>query len=218
MSDKSEYVPEYLVIATMQEKQLVAHGCVTRELAHSDYRIPHTTVLLVPYFVGSVDVLIHKRPQKGIGSGRWDFAGGHVSFEPGVLSGPKALLTCIEQAAVREAREEIWSTVNGKPHILSEHDVLRFTAPGELEADEPKNREFSTGFFVKLPATADVVLADQHMDGIVRPLETVRLSVGDLNQMFESDPNQFADGASRILRTTSLADLLANLNADQLGR
>ena len=91
------HVSEYLVVATRENGTLTAHGYVTRELAHSDFRIPHTSVLIVPIVAGTSNVIIHRRGSRRIGANKWDFAGGHVSFEPAALQGPEALLRCIEK-------------------------------------------------------------------------------------------------------------------------
>ncbi len=214
MNGRSNHPPEHLVIVERVGEDLVAHGFVSRTLAHSERRVPHTTVLIVPVFDGSNEVLIHRRGARVIGAGKWDFAGGHVNFTPGALQGASGLLGWIEATALREAREEIWISVNGKPFIIGEGAVFRRTRPGELEADEPMNLEFSTGFTVQLPATADVVMADEGCDGAVEILETRRIAAPALEAWFQRQPDDFADGAARILSRGLLGGWL-NLSSER---
>ena len=143
-------------------------------------------MLLVPVFTGTNDLLIYRRQKSPIGEGKWDFVSGHVHFEPGMLNGPEALSACIGKNAVREAREEVWIAVNNKPYIIQEEDLICFTGLGELLADEERNVEFSTGFFVHISESAEVVIADEYTnDGNVKPLESQRISLRQLEIIFK---------------------------------
>jgi 8-oxo-dGTP pyrophosphatase MutT (NUDIX family) len=195
---------EYFVIVKKTDSDLEVHGCVTRDVAHSTFRVPHTSVNLVPVFQGTDETLVHKRSaKKRICGGKFDFVGDHVNFEPGLLAGSDALLVGVEKTALREAREELWVTLSGNPYIIPKHHVCRFTDLGELSAglDDPtsKNVEFSTGFIVFLPGDAEVQVADEDVYGVIDILEHKRLKLVELLQWFKKRPNVFADGATRIL-------------------
>jgi 8-oxo-dGTP pyrophosphatase MutT (NUDIX family) len=195
---------EYFVIVKKTDSDLEVHGCVTRDIAHSTFRVPHTSVILVPVFQSTDEILIHKRSaEKRIGGGKFDFIGGHVSFEPGLLAGSAALLAGVEKTALREAREELGVTLDAKPYIIPKHRVCRFTDLGELTAglDDPtsKNVEFSTGFTVFLPKNAEVQVVDEDVYGRIDMLEHKRLALEELLQWFKERPNDFADGANRTL-------------------
>lgn len=190
---------EYFVIVKKTVRGLEVHGCVTRDLAHSEFRVPHTSVNLVPVFQNTNEVLIHKRSQKRrISPGKLDFGGGHVNFEPALLGGPESLWVGVEKTALREAREEIWITVKDRPYIISMEHILNFTELGELTTglDNPtsKNVEFSTGFIVSLPANAEILVMDEE-----ETLNHEKLDLKELLRMFQLEPDNFADGASRIL-------------------
>ncbi len=195
---------EYFVIVKKTDSGLEVHGCVTRDIAHSTFRVPHTSVNLVPVFQGTDEILIHKRSVKRrIGGGKFDFIGGHVNFEPGILAGSDALFVSVEKTALREAREELGVTLDGKPYIIPKHHVCRFTDLGELTAglddQTSKNVEFSTGFLVFLPKNAEVQVVDEDVYGRIDMLEHKRCGLGELLQWFKKRPNDFADGANRIL-------------------
>lgn len=194
---------EYFVIVKKTDLGLEVHGCVTRDLAHSEFRVPHTSVNLVPVFQDTDEVLIHRQsPRRRISPCKLDFAGGHVNFELALPGDPDALLAGVEKTALREAREELWLTVKGKPYIIPKGRVRRFTELGELTAglDDPtsKNVEFSTGFIVFLPANAEVQVMDEE-----EILCHERLSIEELLRRFQKQPDDFADGASRTLSKLS---------------
>ena len=192
---------EYLTIVKMTEAGLEVHGCVTGGLAHSEARIPHTSVQLIPVLQGTHDILIHRRSaNRHTYPNKQDINGGHVAFELGLMIGQSSLLEVVEQTALREAREEIWVAVDGQPHILTEADVCRFTQLGELAVDQPRNVEYSTAFVVFLPESADpdnqtVKLYDEGAS----PFACRRLPLDQVRDEYRADPEDFADGASRIL-------------------
>lgn len=195
---------EYLTIVKMTDTGLSVQGCIAALFAH-EQEIPHKTVQLMPVFKGTQDVLIHRR-----GADRWlypnklDFNGGHVTFDFGLLNGSNALLEVVENNALREAREEIWIVDNGQPYIIPKSDVCMFTQLGEMTVNQPRNVEYSTGFVVFLPANTtpdnnSVQVVDDSPNGAVDHFTSRRIPLDQVREEFRADPEDFADGASRIL-------------------
>lgn len=191
---------EYLTIVKKTDAGLEVQGCVASRFAHSDARIPHTSVQLIPVFRGTHDVLIHRRPEHfRMYPNKQDFNGGHVTFELGLLTGQNALAEVIDYTALREAQEEIWAVANGQPHIITPADIHRITRLGQLTADQPMNVEHSTAFVVFLPASADPTdHTVKVMDGGTL-MACQRLPLHQVRAEFRNNPDDFADGASRIL-------------------
>lgn len=192
---------EYLTIVKKTDTGLDVQGCVASRFAHSEARIPHTSVQLIPVFRGTQDVLIHRRSKHfRMYPDKLDINGGHVTFELGLLGGQQSLLEVIEYTALREAQEEIWVAVDGQPHIISRDDIHRFTQLGELSVHQPKNVEYSTAFVVFLPPSANPANHTvKVVDGSATPFECQRLPLNQVREAFRSNPDDFADGASRIL-------------------
>ena len=86
-------------------------------------------------------------------------------------------------------------------HTLSrEGDVCMFTQLGEMVVNQPKNVEYSTGFVVFLPKHLNP--NDQSIQTIdvgVQPLSCERVPLDKVREDFRDNPDDFADGASRIL-------------------
>jgi len=191
---------EYLTIVKKTDAGLEVQGCVASRFAHSDARIPHTSVQLIPVFRGTQDVLIHRRGEHWrMYPNKRDLNGGHVTFEIGLLNGHQALVDVIDQTALREAQEEIWAVANGQPNIITQADLHRLTTPGQLTVDEPMNVEYSTAYVVFLPVEADPINQTVQVfeGGITLPCQ--RLSLHQVREEFRTYPDDFADGASRIL-------------------
>ena len=194
------YEEHYLAVMRAPDR-LFPLGWVARSAAHSPLRVLHTTTILV-LIVGH-DVVLHRRSARKFTSpGKLDFLGGHVPFEVGAMAGPEAVETCICRTALREAREEILAARGGAPVLIPEAALVRFTPFGALEADEPINREASTGFAIKLPASADLCVAvyDEESDGTTAELPLEVLPLDEVVRRFVADPDDFADGAARLLR------------------
>jgi len=196
---------EYLIIVKKTDAGLLeVQGCVTALFAHQQ-EIPHTTVQLIPVFKGTQDVLLHRRAaNRWLYPNKLDFNGGHVTFEFGLLNGDGALRQVIINNALREAREEIWITEHGKPYIIPKSDICMFTQLGEMAVTQPKNVEYSTGFVVFLPSnlTPDdksVQVVDDAPNGAVDNFASRRIPLSQVREEFRANPDEFADGASRIL-------------------
>ncbi len=195
---------EYLTIIQKTETGFEVHGCMTSGLVHR-LRIPHTTVQLIPVFKGTQDVLVHRRSaSRRLYPNCIDFNGGHVSFDFALLNGSNGLLDVIVKTAIHEAREEIWLTVDGQPYIIPITDVHMFTDLGEMFVDQPMNVEYSTGFVVFLPESTHpsdgtVKVFDDDLDGSVQEFDCQRVPLDTIRQSFRNNPDDFADGASRIL-------------------
>jgi hypothetical protein len=196
---------EYLIIVKKTDDELLeVQGCVSSLFAHQR-EIPHTTVQLIPVFKGTQDVLIHRRAaNRWLYPNKLDFNGGHVTFEFGLMNGNGALLEVVENNALREAREEIWISEHGKPYIIPKADLFMFTQLGEMEVTQPNNVEYSTGFVVFLPSnlTPDdksVQVVDDAPKGAVDIFASQRVPLSQVREDFRANPDDFADGASRIL-------------------
>jgi 8-oxo-dGTP pyrophosphatase MutT (NUDIX family) len=195
---------EYLSIIQKTDTGLEVHGCITSGLAHQ-LRIPHTTVQLIPVFKGTQDVLIHRRSaNRRLYPNCIDFNGGHVGFDLALLNGSNGLLDVVIKTAIHEAREEIWLTVDGQPYIIPVTDVHMFTDLGEMFVNQPMNVEYSTGFVVFLPNSTSptegtVKVFDDDLDGSVQEFDCERILLATMRQNFRDNPDDFADGASRIL-------------------
>ncbi len=195
---------EYLTIVQKTGTRFEVHGCMTSGLAHR-MRVPHMTVQLIPVFKGTQDVLIHRRAaNRRLYPNCQDFNGGHVSFDFALLNGNNGLKDVVVKTAIQEAREEIWLSINSEPYILPISDIHMFTDLGEMSVDQPMNVEYSTGFVVFLPSNANpingsVKVFDDDTDGSVQGFKCERVSLDSVRQNFRNDPDDFADGASRIL-------------------
>ncbi len=212
------------------ESEIVVHGCVTRNLAHGPARVPHASVQIIPVRCGTGNLLLHKRSEKPRTSpGMWDFFGGHVSLEMGILLSPNGLEDASEETALREAREELLVTVQSKPHLILKSHFQRIGRVGEfrwgMDDLTEQNVEYSTAYALCIPEHADVVSPFELREGGVDWLRIEDVSWDDVMELYQwikstpppcSLPDKFkrftdtqgefkgkfrgfADGAARIL-------------------
>lgn len=216
------------IVGPDQEGEIVVHGCVTRSLAHGPARIPHASVQIIPVRCGAGSLLIHRRSKKPRTSpGMWDFYGGHVGFEMGILLSRGGLERAYEETALREAREELLVTVQGRPHLILKSHLRQIGRPSGFSwgTDDPgqQNVEYSTAYALCIPEDAEVVTPFELRDGSIEWLRIEEVSWDELLGLFELSQSRsprmplrqgeferfadkrgnfpgFADGIIRIIR------------------
>jgi 8-oxo-dGTP pyrophosphatase MutT (NUDIX family) len=215
---------EYFTIVWPNDKDspqtgLVAAGCVTRNVAHSEARVPHATVQVLPILGATDRVLLHQRPPFVRNApNQWDVLGGHVSFELGILSGANGLGEAYLETALREAREELLVAVKGAPHLIQKSHLIQIGHLGQftwgLNDPNARNVEFSTVYVLRLPPGAHLRVPFEKRDGTVLWLPYQEVVWDDLLRLYQAscqDPppdaftqspfsEGFADGVGRILQ------------------
>jgi 8-oxo-dGTP pyrophosphatase MutT (NUDIX family) len=210
------------------QSEIIVGGCVTRHLAHSPARIPHAAVQIIPVRCGTGTIIIHQRSSKVRTSHeRWDFFGGHVSFELGILLSAHGLEEASLETAVREAREELLVTVDNRPHLFQQAHFRRIGGVGEFEwgIDDPQseNVEYSTAFTVCIPEKA--ILGQSPFElrsGEIEWLQVKEIVWDDLLALYRTSQTSpqsqqvtqnefrtgFSDGVARILNRVQISDAM----------
>ncbi|KYC45490.1 MAG: hypothetical protein APG12_01038 [Candidatus Methanofastidiosum methylothiophilum] len=204
MSENKEYLPFVL----KEEESFSVGGFVRRDIVHSSFRIPHFSVNIVPIIRGTEITILHKRSKKRkIGPSKYDFNGGHVSYEPLLLLGPKAIEQSIDKTALRETREEIAVSNDGRPYVFSSRDLIRFTKVGELltgfDDTSSINVGYMTGYILFIPADSTIIVTDENEDGTIEELSYEEIDISQLVSSFKENPSNFADGATAVLKELS---------------
>lgn len=184
------------------QSEIVVQGCVTRNLAHSSAKVPHASVLILSVRRGTRNVFIHQRSKiVRICPEAWDTFGGHISFEMALLSSPNALAEASLTTAVREAREEILVSVDGKPYLIQHRDFRQIGRVGQFTCAEPTNVEYATAFILYLPEEVEVGESPfERRDGTVEWLPVQEVPWDTLLDRYRTrKPGDFADGVSRLL-------------------
>lgn len=204
MSENKEFLP----FVIKEEDSLSVCGFVRRDIAHSSFRIPHISVNIVPVIRGTEKTILQKRSKKRkIDPSKYDFNGGHVIYEPVLLSGSKALEHANDKTALRETREEIAISNDGRPYVFSSRDLIRFTKVGELLTgfDDPSsiNVGYMTGYILFIPADSTIIVADENEDGTNEELSYEEIDISQVVASFKENPSKFASGATAVLKELS---------------
>ncbi|MDY1591832.1 MAG: hypothetical protein RBS85_06710 [Methanofastidiosum sp.] len=119
MSENKEYLP----FVIKEEDSLSVCGFVRRDIAHSNFRIPHISVNIVPVIRDTEKTILQKRSKKRkIDPFKYGFSGGHVIYESALLSDSKALEHANDKTALRETREEIAVSNDGRAYVFSSRE------------------------------------------------------------------------------------------------
>ncbi len=204
MSESKEYLP--LVIK--DGDSFSVGGFVRRDIVHSIFRIPHLSVNIVPIIRGTEKTILHRRSKKRkIDPNKYDFNGGHISYEPLLMGGPKAIEESNDKTALRETREELAVSNNGRPYVFSSRDLTRFTKVGELATgfDNPNsiNVGYMTGYILFIPADSTIIVTDENEDGTIEELPHKEIEITELISIFKEKPMDFASGATAVLKELS---------------
>ena len=204
MSENKEYLP----FVIKEEDSLSVCGFVRRDIAHSSFRIPHISVNIVPVIRGTEKIILQKRSKKRkIDPSKYDFNGGHVIFEPVLLSGSKALEHANDKTALRESREEIAVSNDGRPYVFSSRDLIRFTKVGELltgfDGLGSINVGYMTGYILFIPADSTIIVLDENEDGTNEELPYEEIDISQVVVLFKENPSKFASGATAVLKELS---------------
>lgn len=199
---------EYLPVVIKEGEDLSVCGFVRRDIVHSNLRIPHISVNIVPIIRGTENTIIHKRSHKRkIDPLKYDFNGGHVTYEPALSSYPKALELLNDKTALRETREEIAVSNDGRPYVFSSKDLIRFTKVGELTTGfDDKNSinvGYMTGYILFLPSDSKIIISDENEDCSIEELSYKEIPIPELVSLFKNKPQDFAAGATAILNELS---------------
>jgi hypothetical protein len=118
-----------------------------------------------------------------------------------LLSSPNALAEASLTTAVREAREEIFVSVNGKPYLIQHRDFRQIGRVGQFTCNEPTNVEYATAFVLYLPEKVEIGESPfERRDGTVEWLLVQEVPWDALLDRFRrKKPGDFADGISRLL-------------------
>lgn len=204
MTDNKEYLP----IVIKEDENLSVCGFVRRDVAHSNLRIPHISVNIVPIIRGTEKTILHKRSRnRKIDPSKYDFNGGHITYEPSLISESKALEIANDKAALRETREEIAVSKDGRPYIFSPNDLIRFTSIGGLVTGfnnpDSINVGYMTGYILLLPPDSTIIISDEDENGTIEELPYREVNIPDIVSLFKEKPSEFACGAGAILRELS---------------
>ncbi len=215
---------EFFTIVAREKREdptseIVPCGCVTRRLAHSQARIPHASVQVIPVRSGTGNIVLHQRSAAVINSPeRWDVPGGHVTFEMGILMSAGGLEDASVETALREAREEMLLATGGKPHLIQRGHLRQIGYVGQFEwgVDDPdtRNVEYSTAFVLCIPEGAAIAVPFEFRNGTIQESLPIReLGWEHLLELYQGSRLQppaepfaqsefrqgFADGLARIL-------------------
>jgi hypothetical protein len=187
-----------LVLAEKRNGKLYGMGIADAHAAHRN-RWGHLTTIGVPTLVGTSPavVLLYRRGKKRACPGKLDLGGsGHVEFSFDHDLGGFDLEAVILRNAIREAQEELQPD---RPHPFSSSDFHRFGEPGEWEHDSAENKEMSTLHFIRLPNDRSWSIGDSNQDSVL----PVEFTFEELMSRFQEAPDDFADGAGRVLSKLS---------------
>jgi 8-oxo-dGTP pyrophosphatase MutT (NUDIX family) len=209
-----------------RETRLRIGGVVTRDVAHY-HGVPHgaVQVAVVVCKDRQPHILLHKRSKwKKTAPDKWDICGGHIDATQDILQdtsawGDQGLIEALfAETALREANEEVVLLPNPDFRFKPEH-LKCFGGPGAFECgfDDPRaeNREFSALYAAFVPKDI-CTLAKRHkvkrifrvtdsvgMGGKEREtvaLEPKLVALPELAQAFIENPDDYADGITRVLR------------------
>ncbi|HII94394.1 MAG TPA: NUDIX domain-containing protein [Candidatus Methanofastidiosum sp.] len=204
MSENKEYLP----VVIKEENTLTVCGFVRRDVVHSSLRIPHISVNIVPVIRGTEKTILQKRSKKRkIDPSKYDFNGGHVTYDPTLLLGPNALEQANDKTALRETREEIAVSSDGRPYVFSSRDLIRFTKIGELltgfDDQGSINVGYMTGYILFILADSTIIVSDENEDGTNEELSYEEIDISQVVALFKENPSKFASGATAVLKELS---------------
>jgi len=204
MSENKEYLP----VVIKEEDILSVCGFVRRDVVHSSLRIPHISVNIIPIIRGTEKTILQKRSKKRkIDPSKYDFNGGHVTYDPTLFLGPNALEEANDRTALRETREEIAVSNEGRPYVFSSKDVIRFTKVGELltgfNTPDSINVGYMTGYILFIPFDSKIIITDENEDGSIEELPYEEIHISEVVSLFKKKPLDFASGATAVLKELS---------------
>jgi len=204
MSESKEYLP----FIVKEGDSFSVGGFVRRDIVHSNFRIPHISVNIIPIIRGTEKTILHIRSKKRkIDPSKYDFNGGHVTYEPILMLGPKAIEESNDKTALRETREEIAVSTDGRPYVFSSRDLIRFTKVGELitgfDNSASINVGYMTGYILFIPADSTIVITDENEDGSIEELSYKEIDISEVVSLFKEKPIDFASGATAVLKELS---------------
>ncbi|NPV50333.1 MAG: hypothetical protein HPY60_03945 [Candidatus Methanofastidiosum sp.] len=204
MSENKEYLP----FIVKEGDSFSVGGFVRRDIVHSNFRIPHISVNIIPIIRGTEKTILHIRSKKRkIDPSKYDFNGGHVTYEPILMLGPKVIEESNDKTALRETREEIAVSTDGRPYVFSSRDLIRFTKVGELitgfDNSASINVGYMTGYILSIPADSTIVITDENEDGSIEELSYKEIDISEVVSLFKEKPIDFASGATAVLKELS---------------
>ncbi len=211
---------ELFPLVERQDGLVKVFGLATRDYVH-EHSLRHLAVQIIPVALdesGNDCVLyMHRRSRfKRTSPNKLDFAGGHVTFDESILprlqwDSPVMLEKASFMTALRESQEEVHCD---PPITLTEETLLRFGDVCAFECDAPRedgsrNVEYSTAFVLGLPSGQRVTIRDTDREGERElAVESMRLEL--VLEKFRQNPEDFADGAERVLTKVVENNELAN--------
>jgi 8-oxo-dGTP pyrophosphatase MutT (NUDIX family) len=201
---------EYCILVEKKEADIKFCGWGAYDFVHQQ-GLRHMTVqiILVAQDSGQKEpkILLHRRSEhRTVGANRLDFCGGHVSFNDKYTSSSEwddpAFLTRVSyDAALDEAKEELVCD----PKVEFDKNQLHlFGEIGEFEAetvgkDIRRNVEFSSAFVLNIPK-GYVVKIREKVRGKDEEQIPEKYTLDELIEIFQETPDDFADGAGRVLK------------------
>ncbi|KYC46681.1 MAG: hypothetical protein AMQ74_01772 [Candidatus Methanofastidiosum methylothiophilum] len=108
---------------------------------------------------------------------------------------------------MRETREEIAISNDGRPYVFSSKDLIRFTKVGELltgfDDKNSINVGYMTGYILFVPADSTIIITDENEDGSIEELSYKEIAMPELVSLFNNKSEDFAGGATAILKELS---------------
>lgn len=171
----------------------------------------HLTVQVIPIMVNgegmTPDILLHRRSEhRTISPNKLDFCGGHIVFNSEYArsikwSDTSFLTRASYGAALDEAKEELVCD----PKVVFDKKQLHLLGEiGEFEAetvgkDGRRNFEFSSAFVLTIPKGCIVKIREK-VRGKDEEQIPEKYTFDKLMRTFQETPDDFADGAARILK------------------
>jgi len=206
---------EYCILVGKNEGGIEFYGWGAYDFVHQ-LGLRHLTVQIIPIVMNgegmTPDILLHRRSEhRTVGAKKIDFCGGHIIFnDKYALSNEwddPAFLTKVSQdAAWYEAKEELVCD----PRVTFDKNQFHLLGKiGEFEAetvgkDGRRNLEFSSAFVLNIPKECVVKIRE-----VVRGKDEEQIpekyTLDKLMGTFQETPDDFADGASRVLNKIFLS-------------
>ncbi|MCC7572596.1 MAG: hypothetical protein KO464_04310 [Candidatus Methanofastidiosum sp.] len=123
------------------------------------------------------------------------------------MLGSKAIEQSNDKTALRETREEIAVSNDGRPYVFSSRDLIRFTKVGELltgfDDHSSINVGYMTGYILFLPRDSTIIVTDENEDGTIEELSYEEIDMSEVVSSFKERPSDFAGGATAVLKELS---------------
>ena len=204
-----DYQTEFCMLVGKNNGIIKCYGWGAYDFVHQQ-GLRHLTVQIIPVVVDSkqkeLNILLYRRSKhRTVGANQLDFCGGHVVFNDEYARSNEwnniAFLSKASQdAALHEANEELVTGPKGEfgrdqLKIIGEFGEFKAQTVGE---NGRRNVEYSSVFSISIPKEC-VVRIREKVRGRYEEQNAERYKFDELIKIFQKTPNDFADGAGRVL-------------------